>query len=266
MNPKYAYPLAMMAKVDGWTDFAELYDGTGFVSENGADWVDGVQMTNGGKSHPVTPCITAFMYGTAEDDDGRDTDQTIDGVPVQNMDSFMRDLNVSGDINDTLNGDITAGRKFTLTFGGTDGKPVAAGEDFTVYLMYTEYVLYGEGSEWGERTPSGDILPLYPTGYKPDLFLSYEFIDNLDANLPVYGPFEVTTTDGGKATIDIDKRTYADIGEIEKVGEAAKIPNGHHILLYFSPIDGGACGAVDSLNVTAATRGSRSSSGGESFR
>ncbi len=266
VNPQYAYPIATMAKVDGWTDFAELYDGTGFVSENGADWFDGVQMKNGEESQFVTPCIIAFMEGTAEDDDGRDTDQTIDGVPVQDMDSFMRDINVSPDINEALNVNIPAGRKFTLTLGGTDGKPIAEGENFTIYLMYTEDVLYGESSEsskWGERMPSGDILPLYPIGYKPDLFLSYEFTDELDADFPVYGPFEVTTADGGKATIDIDKLTYADMGESEKVGEVAKIPAGHHMLLYFSPIDGGANGAVDGLNVTAATgRSSSSSSSG----
>lgn len=270
VNPQYAYPIAVTAKLESWTNFAEMHDGEGFTSDNGTTWVDGITMKdNDGNSQPVTPCIIAFMAGTAADDYGKETSAllTIDGIKVETLESWERDLNVSGDINEALNPNIPAGRKFTLTFGGTDGKPVAEGQKYTVYLMYTENALYGESygsSEKGVRMPSGDVLPLYPAGHKPDLFLSYKICDGLDVDLPLYGPFEVTTASGGKATIDVDALTYADMGENAKAGEAANIATGHHTLLYFSQVDGGAGGPIDGLEVTAVDSTPTSNSTGHS--
>ncbi len=268
VNPTYDYPLAVTAKINGWSDFAEMHDGEGYTSSNGTEWFDGVQATDSkGASQPITPCLYAFMDGTATGDEGEDTvNLTIDGVPVENLEDFSRDFNVDSDVNDALNANIPAGRKFTLTLAGTDGKPVAEGQRFTIYLMYTEDVLHWTGSSSasgsGSRMPSdATILPLYPAGYKPDLFLDYELDDDLNVDLPAYGPFEVTSESGGKVTLDLDSLTYADLGDVAKAGEKAKIPAGYHTMLYFSQVDGGACGYINELKVKASSGGGDSSGG-----
>ena len=270
VNPSYNYPLAVTARINNWSDFAEFYDGEGYVSSNGTEWTDGIQTVENGKSKPIIPCLYAYVSGAAEDDECRDGGSlTIDGIPVENLEDFARDLNVDFDVNEKLNPDIPAGRVFNLTLGGVDGSAVKAGETYTVYLLYTNDVLHWEeqaASDSGVRYPSGDIVPEYPTGYKPDMFLTVKVTDeaSLRADLPAYGPFEVTTAAGGKITLNVNNLIYADGYESEKVGERAKIPAGYHNLLYFSQTDTetSACGMVEDLNVTAGGKSGGSSSSG----
>ena len=278
VNPSFGYPIAVMARIDNWTDFAEFYDGEGYVSTNGTEWTDGIQIMEKGKRQPVIPCINAFVTGAAEDDEGEDTmNLTINGIPVENLEDFARYINVSSDTNEKLNPNVPAARSFNLTLGGVDGNAVKEGETFMLYLLYTNDLRHWEeqpGSSSGVRYPSGDIVPVYPTGYEPDLFLTVKVTEgaSLKADLPAYGPFEATTTAGGKIRLNVDNLVYADIGDVEKAGEKAKIPEGYNELLYFSQADTetSACGMVENLNVTASgsdggdseTIGVSSSSGG----
>jgi len=265
VNPSYGYPLAATAKINNWSDFAEFYDGEGYVSSNGTEWTDGIQLTENGERRCITPCIYAYVSGASDDDDGRDTlNMTIDGILVKDMESFTRELNVAFDTNEKLNPNIPSGRVFNLTLGGKDGSAVKAGESFTLYLLYVNDVLKWEeqsASESGVRYPSGDIVPLYPTDYKPDIFLTAKVTDeaSLKADLPAYGPFEATAGTDGKITLNVDGLTY---NGPEGNGSRAKIPTGYHYLLYFQQTDTetSACGMIEDINVTSASSGSSGSS------
>ena len=208
-NPSNGFPIAAEARINGYSDFAAIFDGESYFYLDNS-WFDGASNTemSGDKkvSNPVNACIKAFTTtaSTTPIPEPEEEDFTIAGIPVVLEPDYTVNDNYIESLNPVVNENSFKGRKISQILADNNGKAFPAGVKVGLTLMdMTEFYEDTPFLKTREQTGTGEIDreldPLYDTEYTPDVFIYSE-----GAVFPSYVT-EVTTSSDGSVIIDADK-------------------------------------------------------------
>ena len=269
-NPSYSKPIAVENRMNGYSDYALVFDGESYFYENGV-WNDGTAYYEVSKdvemNVPLNACIKAFTKCSTEvkleyvDPIGK----SIAGKPI----GGMLDTTVKDEYLNLYNTkEIYTGRKISQVVLDNDGKKLPEGTSIALHMIYYEDFeeeTPGEVSKYGLRTIPEVIDPLYPAGFEPEIFYfeaNDDSVKNENVDEFIY-PAYVTTVkvDGeGKITIDADG-----MQSLKDENSETKLPTGHFYVTYANEnLD--IIGALKPIEITASdsSDSSNSSSGSSS--
>ena len=272
-NPSYSKPIAVENRMNGYSDYALVFDGESYFYENGV-WNDGTAYYEVSKdvemNVPLNACIKAFTKCSTEvkleyvDPIGK----SIAGKPI----GGMLDTTVKDEYLNLYNTkEIYTGRKISQVVLDNDGKKLPEGTPIALHMIYYEDFeeeTPGEVSKYGLRTIPEVIDPLYPAGFEPEIFYfeaNDDSVKNENVDEFIY-PAYVTTVkvDGeGKITIDADG-----MQSLKDENSETKLPTGHFYVTYAVDNENlDTVGALKPIEITASRSSddsSNSSSGSSS--
>ena len=232
VNPSYKYPLAIESRLNGYSDYAMIFDGENYFYSSDDDvWVNGASLTQ--VSNDVTIAVPANVcikvFAECSDDVTVEYESPVgksingieigtpSGEPTYSEEAF-NELNEES---------VTEGREFSQILVDNDGNILS--EDLTVgltliYVEEFEEETPGEVSQYGLKDIPQEIDPLYPAGFEPD---AYMYLSQEDGFIyPTYSCYAVTDKDGS-ITINADS-----MKSLNPIKNEKQLPTGHYLGYY----------------------------------
>ena len=244
-NPSYEFPIATETRINGYSDYAVVYDRESYFYEDNK-WVDGAYNKENNAPHPMNACIKAFtkVSDANVDDEPEQESPTIAGIPVEDEPDYTVDDQYVKNLNPDY--ETLSGRKFSQILADNSGKALTAGVQTEIILVdMTEYYEYTPEISADEKRGSlpsipDELDPLFNAMYSPDLF-----IDTNGVLFPSYVASVVTSSDGS-ITIDADNLVNFNGGKVN-------IPESFYFVIYSADVSGeSTIGNISVVEVTAA--------------
>ena len=236
-NEGYVYPVAVEHKIEGYSDFAVVHDYESWISTNGTEWRDAVELevydlkSNVMMHTPMNVCIKAFTLNSTNNNAVYSDDvKTVIEIPVEEEPKML-----IGNIKDSNKGlrnfpvqtvDINIAASYDESVKVPEGSRVIfwlqnTTEDNEYVLSYTKtpFTEYPKGRN---ELSEFEYDPLFDPEFEPDIFWKDTFSR---AEYPVYGPFYETLSGDLTVTVEANNLSYVN-------GTKGKIPLGYYTFVY----------------------------------